>query len=383
MSDNPEECSRWIKENCEGYNDNFTSSYINDSEIDECAFSVAILKKIAERIKRYIYIKQVLSDFYKSFGKWVYLKKKLKKVSKKRNVKIDFVFFNYFDTMMSTSYECSKLVDYIFPYCYSGIYFGAGDLRKSKNRDELLKNIPELVKYSQKMSSISLLDEGLKEIYESETRKRIVIFPDFADESYSSDFALCKEIKEAAKGRKIVGLHGSISKRKGAVELVKIAKMMVDRELFFIFIGFLDNDFNDEEKKLVDELIALKPENCFFYPNVIEKESQFNSLILICDILYIVYNNFANSSNILTKSALFKKIVFGSKRYLIGERIKKYSLGYVFGEGDIKSQVACLEELLIEDNYFKSKEKAEFDRYLEEHSIMKVYDYFHELKGDI
>jgi hypothetical protein len=56
--------------------------------------------------------------------------------------------------------------------------------------------------------------------------------------------------------------------------------------------------------------------------NEFPDEAQFNSLVYICDILFAAYNNFPNSSNILTKAAIFQRPVVVSNNFCMEKRVK-------------------------------------------------------------
>ena len=68
--------------------------------------------------------------------------------------------------------------------------------------------------------------------------------------------------------------------------------------------------FNDEELKSIKKFKEQKSDNCFFNFKYIPGESKVNAIIELCDIIFAAYIKFPHSSNLLTKSAFFKKSYF-------------------------------------------------------------------------
>ena len=88
-----------------------------------------------------------------------------------------------------------------------------------------------------------------------------------------------------------------------------------------------------------------------------------NSLVDACDILYLVYEKFYYSSGLLTKAAVFKKLVIVSKKYSMGKRLEQYKLGVTVAEGNLLETVEAITYLLDDDNRKTLLAEAEFNRY--------------------
>lgn len=140
----------------------------------------------------------------------------------------------------------SLLLDILFPYKWSGFYFQPNYLRIRLKywftREGLLKK--DIIIKSSRCKVIVVLDEGIiKKCYESFYRKPVVLFLDFADSSDpDNNFIVSKQIKEKSNGRKIIGIVGSLSKRKGVLTLMEIARLTRNKPWFFMFVGELVED---------------------------------------------------------------------------------------------------------------------------------------------
>jgi glycosyltransferase involved in cell wall biosynthesis len=290
----------------------------------------------------------------------------------------DLVFFGALDIYLPPYFLTPIIIDRIFPYDWSGLYFQPRHLRIKQKFASIRQGCftPHSALQASRCKSVAVLDEGVAESLKNKIQKPVITFPDIADASKPDpEFELVQEIKIQARSRKIVGLLGSLSKRKNLLMLLDVAKQVPDSQYFFIFIGTLDRStFSPEELIKIENIVNSKPTNCFFYFNRIPKECQFNALISACDILFAVYKNFSASSNFLTKSALFKKPIIVSQNYCMGERVKNFNLGVCIQE-DSKSQ--CIKALNEVCN--TSSLEAKFEEYAKLHSLQRLYLDFSEI----
>lgn len=95
----------------------------------------------------------------------------------------------------------------------------------------------------------------------------------------------------------------------------------------------------------LQRLVQSPPHNCFLHFGRIPDEPQFNALVNECDVLFVVYEDFPYSSNMLTKAAIFKKTVVASETFCIGERVRKFELGLTIPEGDVAKCIEALHHL--------------------------------------
>jgi glycosyltransferase involved in cell wall biosynthesis len=256
------------------------------------------------------------------------------------------------------------IVEFLFPFRFSGLLLTARNKEKPFfDRRKILKS-----NYCQ---SIGILDEfycaKLSEIY----KKPIIHFPDFTDEaSPNMNFSLVKEIKEKAKGRKIISLLGSIAPRKGYRTLIETIDRLPENLFFFVIAG--KPDLNREENIYIEEKFSHK-ENCLFWDKNIPCESDFNALIDISDIIYAAYVNFKQSSNLLAKASLFKKPLIVSKDSYMEEIINKYKLGIAIEQHSITECASAIMQLADNKNIIQ---QSLFDDYLSKNSQNNLKEAF-------
>jgi hypothetical protein len=181
----------------------------------------------------------------------------------------------------------------------------------------------------------------------------------------------------------VVGLPGILDKLKGLIHFIRMIKLVSPEDYFFVLAGPLNISAYDQS--IQDEInlfIQSTPENCFIYLNYIEEGAKFNAVFDTLDILYLVYDNFASSSNRLTKAANFNKKVLAQNRYCIGEDVAKYQLGITVQEGDVQGYAVALESLKSEINEGKFP-KDLYQAYKELHSVEILKARFKEVIGDL
>jgi glycosyltransferase involved in cell wall biosynthesis len=225
-----------------------------------------------------------------------------------------------------------------------------------------------------------VLDEGIADRLQGKIAKPVIAFPDFTDESAPDiNFEIAQKIRAKAAGRKIVGLLGSLDKRKGTLTLLEVSQQVSDR-WFFVFAGRLaEPAFTAAELAKIGEIVKANPENCFFHLTRIPTEAQFNAIIQICDLLYAAYENFFPSVNVLIKAAIFEKPVIASKNYCMGERVEKFNLGYGIEGGSVSQCVSILEQLHEELSTGHLSIQPDFEGYRHLHSIDQLSSAFQKI----
>ncbi len=280
----------------------------------------------------------------------------------------DLVFFPCLDSYLGLT---PAIVDRIFPHQWSGLFFQPRYALLPKKLPWLRRGIlnPISALNSTGCRIIAIQDETIATDLEHRLGKPVVIFPDFTDESCPDmSFDLIKKILSKAAGRKIIGLLGSLERRKGMLTLLEVTQQ-IGNDWFFVFAGKLaEPTFTRAELDRIQEVVQANPDNCLFYFAQISTEAQFNAVVETCDVLYAVYENFQTSSNLLTKAAVFKKTMLTSDHYCIGERVQKYQLGYTVKESDVMGCVLILQRMHEEFRRGCLSIKPDFDGYRQQHS---------------
>ena len=281
--------------------------------------------------------------------------------------KPDLVFFAWVDCYL-TGYLPVRFIDWLFTYTWSGLYFHPRHLR-AENKSRIGRAIvspEEFIAQSKRAASIAMLDEGVHGLIHAQLDgKPAFVLPDFSDEIPPIDqYHLAEVITEKAKGKMVIGLLGGISRRKGLLTFIRIAKQSTDKDWYFVFAGILlEHTFSKEELKEVKEFFDEPREDCFFYIKRIPDDAQFNALVNVCDVIFAMYEDFPHSSNLLTKSAIYGKSALVSAGGYMEEVVKQYNLGVVAPAGDVQAALTALQQLTSYEHSSKNisgmKEYAE------------------------
>jgi glycosyltransferase involved in cell wall biosynthesis len=258
----------------------------------------------------------------------------------------DLFLFNWLDSQLS-AYVPHLLIDQIFPYPWAGLCFQPRLPFNPSWTKRMGRFNYHQVLSAQHCRGVGVLDEGIAAMLQPQIRSPVIAFPDFTDESTpDSNFDVVQQLRQQAQGRKIVGLFGSLNKRKGLLTLLECALRSESESWFFAFVGQLSTyTMLSEEKARVQAIVSAAPSNCFFHFELIPDEPQFNALVEASDVLFAAYEKFPYSSNILTKAAIFNKSVIASEGFCMGERVKQFHMGVAIAEGSVHECIGALQAL--------------------------------------
>lgn len=279
---------------------------------------------------------------------WQAARQALETVIQQQGKKPDMVFFCVLDGYLAPGLT-QHVVDKLFPYTWSGHYFLPFHLRLNKTFWAALPALaqPHAALYSRYCPAVVINDEGVADELQQRLKgKKVVVFPDVIDVAeVEPDFPLLAQIKRKARGRKIVGLLGSQSRRKSLFTLVETAQTMASEDVFFVFGGPLyPKTFTAKEHSKLFEILSRNLENCFFYFDVLP-ETEMNALMSLCDIVFAAYEKSPHSSGTLIRAAALRKPVIVSKHYCMDERVRKFNLGISVNEGNVTECIDALRYL--------------------------------------
>ena len=349
----PTELNKWITQN-HSYSDKFHAFEFHKP--DPSSFPVPQLRFTINAIAR-----------------WRNAKMAIESVALKLGKSPDLVFFPWLDSYLSP-YLTHYPIDLVFPYQWSGLYFHPRHLRLKQKFWSICRGPlrQDGVLKSSRCKAIAVLDEGIAQKLQSKIGgKPVITFPDFTDTSTPDlNYPIARQIKAKAQGRKIIGLLGLQSKRKGVLTLLEVARQTV-KDYFFVFAGSLaEHTFTAQELANIQNLVDSDLSNCFFYFDAIPDGAPFNALVDLCDILFAAYEKFPHSSNILTKTAILEKPVIVSKKFCMAERVEKFQLGSSIDEGDVGQCIEAIHYLCRQ--FEEGKIQPNFEDYRHLHSTEKL-----------
>ncbi|MDX2240322.1 MAG: glycosyltransferase [Leptolyngbyaceae cyanobacterium bins.302] len=288
----------------------------------------------------------------------------------------DLVLFPCIEPYLSP-YLLYRQVDQRFPYDWAGLYCGSTYLRVRQpmafarrgwlDPDEVLKSSHCRALAVQDEQTIPLLQNKLG-------FKPIIVFPNAAENiAPDYDYPSLAQIQAKARGRKIIGLLGSQGKRKGVLTLLEVAQQSVQEDWFFLFAGeFGANSFSADELQKIEAIVQSQPDNCFFQFGRIPGDSQFHALVEICDILFVVYEQYPSTSQMLTLAAMFEKPVVANNTYWVGEKVRQFNLGVCVPEADISQCQEAIRQLCNPSYSIEHWLQPNFRAYRDLHSTKQL-----------
>lgn len=347
----PDEVSSWVSQTFSAETGRFKAHYFSDR-------GLGLWKYFPDRLRYALW----------SWPRWLHASRTIKKHFSSRE-KPDLVFFAWIDCYLH-GYLPARLIDSLFPFKWSGLYFHPRHLRAPKDegapgRRRFFAPAENFIAQSKYAALIAVLDEGVVGALRSGLHgKPAVVFPDFSDEVIPLDrFHWAEEIRAKARGRKIIGLLGALARRKGLLTLIRMAEQSAARDWYFVFAGeLLEDTFSRDELEEVKSFLNTQREDCSFYIHKIPDDAQFNALVNVCDVIFAMYEDFPHSSNLITKSALYGKSVLVSVGGYMEEVVRRYKLGEAVPAGDIQAALSALRRLtsgeLAQENLAGMKEYA-------------------------
>jgi len=307
-----------------------------------------------------------------------WLKRTLRELEVKHRRKISLVFFACIYDLKFRYFPRTSIG---FPWRWSGLYLHCRSFRMPGTPIQYTQIIPrpERIFRHPKLESVAVLDEGAVEYMRGVARGRAIsVFPDVTDETAPAPGGLAEELRRFAGARPIVGVLGHLHPTKGVTTLARVALDPANSDLVFAFVGeIIEEAFTAEDRELLTRLKTAS--NVFIRYERVPDGAPFNALIQACDVLFAAYHNFPNSSNILTKAAVFERPVLVSDGYLMAERVRRYSMGEVVPEKDAIQSAAGIRRILTNKSGWLDRHRPQWQAYRAAHSTEALVQAFGQL----
>lgn len=307
------------------------------------------------------YIKRPVRD---TLTYWLTTAAALDSISGLRGKKPDLVFLAKLEGWLQGLMP-AKLIEEIFRYDWTGIYMCPYQFYQiHQARFPIIK--PERILRANNCKVVTMLDEEVAPKLSAILGKPVLRFPDITDETPPMlNHPVIEEAKRQASGRKIVGLIGGLSPRKGLRTFVEVAARTKDK--FFLLAGRFAEAADKDTEQLLQRARSL--ENCFVHYERIPDGAEFNAFINACDIIFAAYIDFKYSSNIMTKATMLRKPIIVSEGGLMAQRVKKFKTGAVIEQENVEQCIDAIERLCGES---EPKQAQGFDEYFRLHSVASL-----------
>jgi hypothetical protein len=268
---------------------------------------------------------------------WCKTTRALRRAEKQYALRIDFVVIVYPASDYIDLYTASKLIPYIFPWRWVGVW-NSPELRRGNGE------IRHRLFLARNCLGVVVPDPILKsQLEECNDELNVIAMPEAADLRPAVGDEIAPALVRARAGkRRIVGLLGNITLRKGILTFVQMAEMAHRQglDLFFLAAGDFSPVSCGGEYPTIAKRVSSAPPNFLLIPDRIADGPEFNSLVISCDVIFAAYHNFPYQSNILTKAAAFGKPIVVSEDSLLESHVRSYRLGAVVPQGDARKALS-------------------------------------------
>ncbi len=269
---------------------------------------------------------------------WRSLARVLREAEQDEHRPLDFAFIVYLGYNFLEVGVSPGFLERILPCAWGGIWNGPTPGRN--NQSPLVARLwsCEAPLRARNCRTVWVPHRRLVERFQSFNLKtRVMAMPEIADlRPAAVDCAAVQRLLAAAAGRRITGLLGCISLRKGIMTLIEAAQIAVRDapELFFIAAGEFSRGLCGDDYDGIAAVAARAPANFLFLPGRIPEGPEFNAHVVALDVLYAVYRDFPFQSNLLTKAAHFRKPVLVASGEVMASCTSEFDLGGVVPADD-------------------------------------------------
>ena len=266
------------------------------------------------------------------------------------NSKKFFIFLPFIDVFIPATFN-SDFLNRFPDVTFGGLYFHPKFTRISH------LPVPPLIR-SKQCRHLWVLDKNVIQDIQKQTSANVLHMPDFADLSLPNEVSsAAAELKDMIGDRPVVSLLGSLERRKGLINFLKLALDPQFEDVFFLCVGQLaSSEFSADELKWIEGFEDRRGKNMYVNTGeYIETEAELNYLIKLTDVKVLAYQNFFHSSNFLTKCAAFNVPVIVNSGSYMAEVVAEYNLGQVCENHDYKSLATCIMAILAQPPYQKNK----------------------------
>ena len=320
-------------------------------------------------------IGQLDNDPATTLWRWWAARRALDRAEEESGWSTDAVFFPYLDSFLRFL-PSATVPDLILGRPWSGLYFRNQHLaRPARTPQAWLRRLAKgdrLLRSRRALPLVGVLDERFNADLKRRTGRDALPFPDITDETPpTTDSPLALKLRDLARGRPIIGLAGSLEKRKGLITLLRAAEASAAAgdAWFYAAVGpMADATFAPEEHAWIESVRTRLADSVFVDTSRqrIPDGTPYNSVFSTFAVSWAAYEDFQGSSNTLTKAALFEVPVVATEGECIGARVTAFSLGATFPEGDAAGARAAIARVLDEER--RGGVRREYDAYRKFHS---------------
>lgn len=177
-------------------------------------------------------------------------------------------------------------------------------------------------------------------------QSNVVQLPDFIEPNPT--ISSCSEVMNRAKasGRRVLLSTGVMQRRKGFLKLLQIAEQNLAPQWQVVLSGvFPTEELSDSERDLLRSAKEGRIANVLVHDGFLADEAAINAEIAAADLVFLGYENWYQSSNILTRAAQWRRPVISCATGVLAERTRRHQLGWVLANDSAHGIAALLRQI--------------------------------------
>ncbi|MGI9470093.1 MAG: hypothetical protein ACR2NZ_01085 [Rubripirellula sp.] len=291
------------------------------------------------------------------------------------NHHFDFVFLPWLDLLMSDQLTPDDLPDE-FESGWGGILINASmfsSVATAKQRRAKLLRKYQLLKDT-RLRLLATLDElALSNLTQRYSQASVRWMPDLIEAPVTARSMGDALHRARASGKQVLVSVGVMHRRKGYLKLLRIAEAGMSGGWFFLIAGpVAGDDLSTDEQQLVRRAIEGG------IPNVAVVDQQLpttavNAFIDGADAVFLGYEDWYQSSNIMTRASCLKTPVFSCPQGLLADRTRRFQLGWILPDLSADAIASTLQGIGRQE-LMELQSRADFDRYATDHHVNSLAD---------
>lgn len=250
-----------------------------------------------------------------------------------KNTPADLIFFECLDASIG-QYITSGFIDRNLIIPFSGILLSPSDTRQMTK--SFIRRGPfdpyNILKSKWCVSICVLMAEALP-ILSALIDKPVIVLPDVVSIPLTiQNKSLGDLISDRAGNRTIIGIWGSLEKRKGTSEFLQMVLKMPQENYFFVMGGLMPiESWSGKDKDVVQQGTSGIIKNLLIY-NQWLTDDELLSGMRSCNLIFAAYQDWRFSSGIIGKAAAVEIPILVNDGFVMGKRVKEFKTGFVKDE---------------------------------------------------
>jgi hypothetical protein len=295
---------------------------------------------------------------------------------------LDFVFFPWIDSQLDRDVTCTSMPRQL-KVPWGALLLAAGDF--SSPPKGYLRRRRRLKRYQSlqhpELTQLVTLDElAIDQLSATFPSSDVRWMPDLMEPNPRCEGTTKALDSARAAGLPILLSTGVMHRRKGYLKLLEIAARGQVKNWFFLLAGkIVHEELNQQEARLVRDATEGRLDNLALADQHLPTPL-LNTHVKQADAIFLGYEQWNQSSNIMTRASHFQRPIFSCPDGILAHRTREDKLGMVLPDLEIDTIQTILAATTSEQLH-QLRLAAGFDRYVDRHSCTALDRTFEKVLG--